>query len=151
MTETTNEPAKTATPETHRILRGHVSFDTAYVQSDYPWGFKLRTERRVWIETAQKGAGKGKQRLMVQTKDPRTGRWCAVKAGVYAERVTLLEEVANPGYLTWINTTLWHVDEFLALWGAHLTTDESKALGDLSSVVKALNERVKHMTLTVVR
>jgi hypothetical protein len=39
------------------------------------------------------------------------------------------------------------VDEFLALWGAHLTTDESKALGDLSRVAKVLNERAKHMTI----
>ena len=143
MTETMNEPVKTATPETHKILRGRTSFETAYVQPDYPWGFKLRTERRVWIETGTKGPGKDKQRIMIQTKDPRTGRWCAVKAGTYAERVTLLESLSEPGFLTWINTTLWHVDEFLVVWGSSLTTDEHKAMSDLSRVAKALNARYK--------
>ncbi len=48
-------------------LTGHVSPETAYLVPDYPYGFRLRTEIRYWIET-KKGQG---QRVMSQTRNPK--------------------------------------------------------------------------------
>ncbi len=62
-----------------KVLNGHVSEATAYVVDDYPYGFKLRTSIRYWIDTAPK---KG-SRFVSQTKDPKTGRWNKPKASTY--------------------------------------------------------------------
>jgi hypothetical protein len=53
------------------ILNGHTSADTAYLVKDYPYGRRLRCQRRTWIETAVKGQYTGRQRFMAQTNDPR--------------------------------------------------------------------------------
>jgi hypothetical protein len=49
-------------------LAGHTSPDTAFVVDDYPYGFRLRTKIRYWIET-KKGFG---QRFCSQTLNPNT-------------------------------------------------------------------------------
>jgi len=69
-----------------RTLVGHVSAETAYVQPDYPYSFTLRCERRVWVETKLQRGQRGRehgQRVVTQTRNPKTGRWNAPKAGVY--------------------------------------------------------------------
>jgi hypothetical protein len=64
-------------------LYGHVSAETAYLVEDYPWGFRLRTQQRHWIESIDKSTGG--ERHCVQTMDPRTGKWCAVKKSTYSD------------------------------------------------------------------
>ena len=59
-------------------LIGHTSADTAYVVEDYPYGFRLRTKIRYYIETSRYG-----QRFVSQTLNPQTGRWNSPKAGTY--------------------------------------------------------------------
>jgi hypothetical protein len=54
-----------------RVLHGHTSENTAYLVDDYPYGRRLRCKIRYWIETATKGAKKGRQRFMRQTTDAR--------------------------------------------------------------------------------
>lgn len=58
---------------------GAVSEKTALVSNDYPWSFKFRTEKRYWIETTKRG-----QRVVTQTKNPKTGRWCNPKKSTYS-------------------------------------------------------------------
>src|SRR4051812_19175630 len=62
-------------------LTGHVSPDTAYVVADYPYGFRLRTEIRYWIET-KNGHG---QRVMSQTRNPKVPGmpWNRAKGSTY--------------------------------------------------------------------
>jgi hypothetical protein len=64
-------------------LIGHVSPETAYLVSDYPYGFRLRTEIRYWVETR---ASYG-QRVMSQTRDPKRAArpWNKPKGSTYAE------------------------------------------------------------------
>ncbi len=69
-------------------LYNHTSEETAYVIKDYPWGFRMRTEQRAWIESNKNG-----DRFIVQTKDPRTGNWCAPKKSTYGfVKVLFLDE-----------------------------------------------------------
>lgn len=62
-----------------QILTGHKSPETAFLIEDYPYGHKVRTQKRVWIEEKPK---KG-FRLMEQTKNPKTGAWNKPAAGNY--------------------------------------------------------------------
>ena len=61
-------------------LYGHNDENTAYVVDDYPYGFKLRTQIRYWLESDKK---KG-FRFVSQTMNPKTGRWNAAKKSTYA-------------------------------------------------------------------
>lgn len=79
-------------PET---LAGHNSQDSAFVVEDYPYGWKLRTQIRYWIET-KKGHG---QRFVSQTLNPKTGNWNKPKAGVYHVLAVLVRNPEN-GYVT---------------------------------------------------
>jgi len=65
--------------QTSKPLYDHSSPETAYVVEDYPYGFKLRTSIRYWLESSP---GKG-FRFVSQTKDPRTGRWNNPKKSTY--------------------------------------------------------------------
>ena len=60
------------------------SFDTAIQVEKYPWGFRLKTKRKYWIETTKNG-----DRSCFQTLNPKTNMWCAVKKSTY-EAVKLL-------------------------------------------------------------
>ena len=67
--------------QTRTYLYSHTCADTAYIVNDYPWGFRLRTQIRYWIES--KDAKNGGQRFVSQTINPKTGQWCAPKKGTY--------------------------------------------------------------------
>lgn len=71
-------------------LHGNVSAETAYIVSDYPYGWK-RTKKRYWIETTKRG-----QRLVTQTLNPKTQRWNNPKKSTYSDlRVLYLNEENN--------------------------------------------------------
>jgi hypothetical protein len=72
---------KTALSSVKTPLYGHDSEATAYVVDDYPYGFKLRTKIRYWLESAPK---KG-WRFVSQTMNPKNGRWNAPKKSTYTE------------------------------------------------------------------
>ena len=64
---------------------GHTCENTAITSKDYPWGFKLRTSQRYWVETRE---SKG-QRFVYQTLNPKTGNWCKPKKSTYTNLVVL--------------------------------------------------------------
>src|ERR1700728_300342 len=68
--------------QTRKYLYCHTSQETAYVVNDYPWGFRLRTTIRYWIETST--AKNGGQRFASQTINPNTGLWCKPKYSTYS-------------------------------------------------------------------
>lgn len=75
-------------------LIGHESPETAYVVDDYPYGFRLRTQIRYWMETKQ---GHG-TRFVSQTLNPKTGRWNKPKASTYITlRVMYLDSAGHIG------------------------------------------------------
>ena len=69
------------------------SFDNALMVENYPWGFKLKTKRKYWIES-NKTQG---DRLCFCTLNPKTDKWCAVKKSTY-NAVELLY-IADNGYI----------------------------------------------------
>src|ERR1700733_8704717 len=72
--------------ETQRkYLYEHTSQETARMVEDYPWGFRLKTTIRYWIETKPKFG----QRFASQTINPKTGKWCAAKYSTYSPIVVM--------------------------------------------------------------
>jgi|SRR6266576_320358 len=65
-----------------KILKGHVSPETAYVVDDYPYGFRLRCKMRYWLECHPKRG----VRFVSQTTNPkRPGEfWNKPKASTYS-------------------------------------------------------------------
>lgn len=64
-----------------KILKGHVSPETALLVKDYPYSFHLRCQIRYWIEY-KPGHG---FRLVSQTTNPRKGNiWNKPKASTYS-------------------------------------------------------------------
>ena len=69
------------------------SFDNALMVENYPWGFRLKTKRKYWIES-NKTQG---DRLCFCTLNPKTNKWCAVKKSTY-NAVELLY-IADNGHI----------------------------------------------------
>jgi hypothetical protein len=87
------------------LLLGHDSPETAYVIADYPHGRALRCKKRIWIETATKGAKKGDRRSVYQTTNPRVGHevWQNPHASQYSPLVFLYQE-GDTGHIKTFHT-----------------------------------------------
>jgi hypothetical protein len=68
------------------------SFDNAIEVDNYPWGFRLKTKRRYWIETTKNG-----DRFCFCTLNPKTNKWCAVKKSTYNAVEVIY--IADNGYV----------------------------------------------------
>jgi hypothetical protein len=75
----------------YTLLKGHINEDTAKVVANYPYGFRLRTSIRYWIETDKK---KG-DRFVSQTLNPKTNKWNNPKKSVYNSVKVMYENTQN--------------------------------------------------------
>lgn len=66
-------------------LYNHNSPETAYIINDYPYGFRLRTTKRCWVETVPK---KG-DRYVTQTMNPKTNKWNKPKKSTYSPVIVM--------------------------------------------------------------
>lgn len=80
-----------------KYIYGYTSFENSYEVENYPWGFRLRTEVRYWIETVDKK--QGGQRFCKCTKDPRNGKWCTPKKSTYYALGTMYLD--ENGHVEW--------------------------------------------------
>jgi hypothetical protein len=124
-------------------LTGHTSPETAHVVNDYPYGFRLRTSIRYWIET-KKGHG---QRFCSQTLNPKTGAWNKPKAGNYHVIAVMVRNPEN-GYVSYetLQSGGWseegQIVDFETRHAAALGEWETKAIKYIRATNKA-NELVK--------
>ncbi len=129
-----------------KILTGHVSESTAYLQPDYPYSFNLRCQRRVWVEY-RKGFG---QRMITQTENPKTGRWNKPKAGTYNSVIVLYLNEEN-GHIEHaclnVNDSAERVEKFVAEFGEALT---GKYEQDILKLIRARQRVDARSTWTVV-
>jgi hypothetical protein len=107
-----------------RVLHGHTSPETAYVVPDYPYGFTLRCKIRYWIETATKGAGRGKQRFVSQTTNPkRYGEvWNKPKASTYSLMAFMYLDAE--GLVQWTGMSEYHGPVGEARWALNGVRDQ---------------------------
>jgi hypothetical protein len=128
-----------------KYLYEHTSQESAYVVEDYPWGFRLRTTIRYWIETKQ--AKNGGQRFGSQTINPKTGRWCAPKYSTYSPiMIMFLNEDDHIKYICCShNDEEESVNKFKETHLAYLTDFQKEQLKE----IVAYTEVMKHVTWTV--
>ena len=91
----------------YQALKGHTSADTAYVVDDYPYGFRLRTQIRYWLETNKNGT-----RFVSQTLNPKTGAWNKPKASTYVQLGVMVKDLSN-GHISWTGWTYYGGEEGL--------------------------------------
>ena len=103
MTSAANVVARFKEASSKKPLYGHTNEATAYVVDDYPYGFKLRTKIRYWIENG----GKKGYRFVSQTMDPKKSkpelgieRWNAPKKSTYVEFAAAMYLDAQ-GHVQW--------------------------------------------------
>ncbi len=75
----------------YNFVGGFDSQENSLSTDDYPYG-RLRCTARGWVETAEKGAQKGKQRFMQQTINPKDGRVNKPVASVYCDMQVMYVE-----------------------------------------------------------
>ena len=113
------------TTQTIQILTGHCTQETAHIIDGYPYGFKLKCKKAFWIESPTKGAGKGRERLVTATTNPKyksDGQdvWNKPKAGQYALFIILYID-PETGYVEDAPFKGRKAKEYLAQWGEYLT------------------------------
>jgi hypothetical protein len=115
--------------ETARPLTGCVSQETAFVQPDYPYGRRLRCQRRVWIETNPRHG----MRFVTQTSNPkRRGEvWNKPHTSTYSDLIGLW--VDDKGFVardSLVNAGYYSLEELKA-WG-----ERNKALIEADDYVR---------------
>jgi len=73
-----------------KYIYNAVDFDTAIEVNNYPWGFRLKTKVKYWIESNNKG-----DRLIKQTLNPKTNEWCKPKKSTYSEAMVMTSKQEN--------------------------------------------------------
>ena len=121
--------------ERAELLFGHTDEASAYVVDDYPYGFKLRTQIRYWIETNAKHG----DRFVSQTLNPKTGAWNKPKRDTYSP-VTVLR-LDDAGHVKTTGLGLWpHPDRiahFMERCGDQLNEYQRKQVASLIGYNKA--------------
>jgi hypothetical protein len=82
-------------------LAGHVSFETAYIVENYPYG-SLRTQMKYWVETKDKHG----QRVVTCSLNPKTNRWNKPHAGTYSQVICLFINEEN-GHVEHTHLGVW--------------------------------------------
>jgi hypothetical protein len=93
--------------------------ECAWMVADYPYGFKLRTKIRYWIETKKEFG----QREVSQTMNPKNGKWNEPKKSTYSSVIVMYEEEPgdeNPGYIHFSHLTNYspieEIEKFEGRW-----------------------------------
>lgn len=128
-----------------KYLYQHTSQETAYVVEDYPWGFRLRTKIRYWVET--KKAKNGGQRFASQTVNPKTGLWCAPKYSTYSPLMVMYLDENNHVKVETLNMycSLEHVLKFKDTHLANLSDFQKQSLKEMIGY----NEAMKHVKFEI--
>jgi hypothetical protein len=125
-------------------LFGHTDEATAYVVEDYPYGFRLRCQKRYWIETTKKG-----DRLCTQTTDPKRSylHWNKAKKSTYVEVGCMF--LNDDDHVTWAALNMWAKPEaiqgFVDIVADHLSDAQKSQI----AVIKGYNRAFEDVTWTV--
>lgn len=116
-------------------LFGYTSEDTAYVVDDYPYGFRLRTQIRYWLETTKNG-----DRFVSQTLNPKTDRWNKPKKSTYCYVGCLYLDEQH--HVTWTGLNVWAepavIDRFCEVMGDQLSKAQAMKVAELRGMNRAM-------------
>jgi len=128
-----------------KTLFGHVSPETAKTCENYPYGFRLRTQIRYWLET-KKGHG---QRFVSQTLNPKTGKWNAAKPGTYSVILVMVEDESGHISTESLRSGGWDSEEKIVAF----ETRHASAIGEYEKkairYIRATNAASKYVGYTI--
>lgn len=107
-----------------KVLYDHTTPETAYTVNDYPWGYVLKTQRKFWIETTKNG-----DRLVLQTLNPKTNKWCKEKKSTYSDvKLLCLADNGHVSTIGWtpLYTDLKDLESFLSKIDENKLNDQQK-------------------------
>lgn len=123
---------------------GHVTPESARLVDDYPYGRRVRTQIRYWIETHPKHG----DRFVSQTLKPGTSHWNAPKRSTYSAVMAMYVDPEN-GHVKHVGLGAWSdegwITTFMAVAGEHLTNDQR---GQVARLI-ALNKVFANVTFKV--
>jgi len=117
------------------------------IVDNYPWGFRLKTKVRYWVET-RKGHG---DRFVKQTLNPKTNKWCNPKRGTYSDLILVYRDTEN-GYIEHsVMASHWDTDtiqeDITKIRDTGVTLNELQEI--MLKELKALKETRKHFTVEI--
>lgn len=128
---------------TETALFGHTNEETAYYVDDYPYGYRLRTTIRYWLETSPKHG----DRFVSQTLNPKTGRWNKPKKSTYLLAAAMYLD--DQGHVTWTGVGQWaedaNLEHFLTVCRPHLNDAQ---IAQIASI-KGWKAAMEGVTFTV--
>ena len=120
-------------------LYGHTSEETAYLIKDYPYGFTLRCQKKVWLEYRQ---GKG-YRLVSRTTNPKKGDiWNKPDKSTYVAIANLFLDDNN--HCHWKGIAGWEKKEVLEQFAKDFPQNPDVAM--IAALVKRLEKREAPIT-----
>jgi len=125
-------------PTVTKLLKGHISPETAYVVDDYPFGFRLRCKIRYWLEySPNKGT-----RFWSQTTNPKVAGevWNKPKASTYSRFGGCMFLDEN-NHVQWIGLSEYSDGAYCRLWSDNFREGVPEAaIETLDKWVKAKEE-----------
>lgn len=114
------------------------------VVKDYPYGFRLRTQARYYIETTKKG-----QRSVFQTLNPKTNAWNKPKKSTYSDILVLYRDKSN-GHIENHGLSFGYdgievLKDFLSVFETVLTDYQKERI----KVFRAIIETRKHVKVSI--
>lgn len=125
------------------VLLGHTSEDTAHMVDDYPYGFRLRTQIRYWLETVAKNG----DRFCSQTLNPKTGRWNKPKKSTYSKVGAMYLD--EKGHVTWTGLSHYSTEEGVAYFREVMGEDLSDLQKQHLAVILGVKRAYEGVTFTV--
>ncbi len=126
-------------------LFGHVDESSAYHVDDYPYGRRVRTVIRYWLETSLKHG----DRFVSQTLNPNTGRWNNPKKSTYAEVGCMFLD--DQEHVKWygigVHSSKASVELFEQVTQGHLSDAQLDKLAE----VKAMQNVMEHVKFEIHR
>ena len=122
-----------------------VSEETAHIAEDYPWGFRLRTQAKFWIESSNRADGG--QRLVQRTLNPKTGCWCTPKKSTYYPVKLLYLDENGHVQSSALNpyAEVEEIKKFIEKHGENLSDFQKNSLRELLAIKKVM----ENVTFTI--
>jgi hypothetical protein len=125
-----------------KAIFGADSPETAYAVDDYPYGFRLRTTIRYWIETTKHG-----DRFVSQTINPKTDRWNKPKPSTYAGVMVMTKDAE--GHISYVTCTENAPAEWVGVFRATFWDELSAAQQRRLLAIIGYTRAMEHVTFSV--
>lgn len=122
----------------------HTNEQTALIVDNYPYGFRLKTKIRYWVETTKRG-----DRFVSQTLNPKTQEWNKPKKSTYCAVMVMAKD--EKGYIR--HTSLyWSTDreEILKFEEGIRDIELNELQKEQLKIIKAYSKTYENVTFTCV-